>query len=89
VPVSYPQTLQLGHLHEDKSIKSTFELCALVEHLGYTPSNGHYVAYRRFLDFKKPSCASRVWIRANDEYIDMLSADDVLMRSQGAYLLFY
>jgi ubiquitin C-terminal hydrolase len=36
----------------------------MVEHVGHIPSNGHYLAYKKFL--------SR-WVFANDEHIEFIT----------------
>ena len=97
-PVLFPNVLDLASCIESISPGSQrYRLASLVEHHGFTPHSGHYVAYKKLIsDFPndlKPNVYSQQcspkWIRANDEQITILNQEDVLNRTQGAYLLFY
>ena len=79
-------------------------LGGLIEHVGFTPHSGHYVAYKRlfpeslekarqdnkFNEEQKESDAHvDKWLQANDEKISIIKESQVLSRQRGAYLLFY
>ncbi len=49
--------------------KLKYDLTALVEHVGYSPSNGHFLAYKKFLESMKSS----LWVRANDDRVELVN----------------
>ena len=47
--VMFPEILNMQFLKgNNEGEKLEYKLCALIEHFGYMPSSGHYLAYKRF-----------------------------------------
>ena len=64
-----------------------YRLAALIEHVGFTPHSGHYMAYKRLipesLNSKSPKKVRKPkskWVRANDSKISIINEKEVLSR---------
>lgn len=58
-----------------------YELIASVSHHGKSPSSGHYTA-----DVRQPDGE---WLRFDDDFVSIISVNQVLQRDTEMYLLFY
>lgn len=68
--------------------RPTYELAAVVEHLGGALASGHYQTYRRVsLQGNRPQDRSVQWYCCSDTTVQPVSLDQVLQAQ--AYLLFY
>ncbi|KAK1583690.1 hypothetical protein Q3G72_026136 [Acer saccharum] len=64
---------------ENSDVESKYQLYAIVEHTGYSPTYGHYFSYIR--------SSPGTWHRLNDSRVTRVQEEFVL--SQDAYILFY
>lgn len=64
--------------HEFVGEDSIYRLAAVIEHIGYTPRSGHYMAYRRLFpdniaeDSDSGKKISTKWLKVNDERITVI-----------------
>lgn len=79
--VKYNETLDIApYMSKDKRVsEASYNLYAVLVHLGYGCDSGHYYAY-----VKAPNGQ---WYRMDDEDVQAVSLKEVL--SQNAYMLFY
>ncbi|XP_010434606.1 PREDICTED: ubiquitin carboxyl-terminal hydrolase 20 isoform X1 [Camelina sativa] len=64
---------------EENDVPTKYHLYALVEHLGYSVTYGHYLSYVR--------SAPKIWHQFDDVKVTRIDEDSVL--SQDSYILFY
>lgn len=80
--VNFPLELDLqpySICDQDNNVPLKYDLYAVVVHIGYSATSGHYFCYVR--------SAPDTWHKLDDSKVTVVSADSVL--SQEAYILFY
>ena len=78
-PVQIPKSFTLSEILPEKELSDSnnvdtrYTLGALVEHVGFTPHSGHYIAYKRlFPETTTKSKYQGKWLQANDEKISII-----------------
>ena len=78
---------------QDVGEDTIYRLAAVIEHIGYTPRSGHYMAYKRLfpdnIEEAEDKKLSTKWLKVNDERITVIEEADLLNRKGSVYLLFY
>ena len=59
---------------------SSYNLVAIIEHIGYSAETGHYICYR-----KLPNTTH--WLKTSDEYVQIVKETDALKAEP--FILFY